>query len=324
MRARVLTLLLIIALLVVAVLLAGGRSKPPTLPGRLPNVLLVTVDIMQEKYVNDPLLEHVTPTTRRLAREGTTCVLAYAHTGHTGTASRSLLTSRYMGQELATPATEMPPALQDILAAKGYATGAFLSWCVYLVPFHRQRFAHGFSAFDCPSFERRDGDVTTQRAVDWMRSVNGKAPWFAWVMYWDAHPWRDNPFDPEGQLRRDDDFIARLLEALRSMHAENDTIVVVTGIHGHNDPPVLYELSEKRLRVPLVFWAPGRVPAGRQIDTLVGHVDVVPTLLSLLGLPPLASAQGSDLLAPLPADRPVFADTAFMQTVRQGRWKLVE
>ena len=47
------------------------------------------------------------------------------------------------------------------------------------------------------------------------------------------------------------------------------------------------------MRVPLIFYVPGL--EGRTDDSLVQHIDVPPTLLSMLGLPNHPSFQGRDL-----------------------------
>jgi len=51
-------------------------------------------------------------------------------------------------------------------------------------------------------------------------------------------------------------------------------------------------------RVPLMFVWPGHIEGGRRIDQTVSMIDVLPTLLDLLGLPPAEIAQGQSL-APL-------------------------
>ena len=48
------------------------------------------------------------------------------------------------------------------------------------------------------------------------------------------------------------------------------------------------------MRVPLILRGPG-VPAGRRIASVVRLVDVTPTLLDLLGLPPLPGVRGVSL-----------------------------
>jgi arylsulfatase A-like enzyme len=56
------------------------------------------------------------------------------------------------------------------------------------------------------------------------------------------------------------------------------------------------------LRVPLIFWAPGRVPKGLKREEPVGLIDVMPTVLEMAGLPVPAAAQGQSLRSLLAAD----------------------
>ena len=51
-------------------------------------------------------------------------------------------------------------------------------------------------------------------------------------------------------------------------------------------------------RVPLIFVWPGRIQGGQRFDQAVSMIDVLPTLLDLVGLPPAEIAQGQSL-APL-------------------------
>jgi arylsulfatase A-like enzyme len=55
--------------------------------------------------------------------------------------------------------------------------------------------------------------------------------------------------------------------------------------------------------VPCVIYAPGLVEAGRRIDFTASLPDVLPTSLSLIGVPYLNTALGRDLLDLRPGDR---------------------
>lgn len=98
------------------------------------------------------------------------------------------------------------------------------------------------------------------------------------------------------------------------------------------------------MRVPLVVHWPGHIPAGRVVGGLAAHVDVVPTLAGLLGMPLLAEPRGRDLSAQLTSDaRPDPERAVYLQrrhyepsvlghlrlsgpkhAVRWRSWKLVE
>ncbi len=81
--------------------------------------------------------------------------------------------------------------------------------------------------------------------------------------------------------------VGRILDALDETGDSRDTIVIVTGDHGeefmekgrrgHNS-----EFHDEQVHVPLVLSVPGSSP--QRIDELTSHVDIVPTLMPLLGV----------------------------------------
>lgn len=115
-------------------------------------------------------------------------------------------------------------------------------------------------------------------------------------------------------LRSADAMIARLVEDLDAQGRLDDTLILVTGDHGqmfHEHGAVTHGryLYEEAIRVPLVIWgAGGRQP--RDVSRPVAHIDIPPTILDLLGLPPRGSFQGESLFgaqAPITGCRPVFS-----------------
>jgi arylsulfatase A-like enzyme len=127
--------------------------------------------------------------------------------------------------------------------------------------------------------------------------------------------------------------VGHLLAALDGAGLRDSTIVIVTsdhgeafwehGLHGH------HQLYEQLLHVPLIVRAPGG-PAGVRRPDLVGLVDLMPSLLALLGLPVPPTATGCDfgLLTPAPmGDRAYFAAANHpeeQQAARRGglKWLL--
>lgn len=125
--------------------------------------------------------------------------------------------------------------------------------------------------------------------------------------------------------------IGRLIGYLRDHQLWDSTLFVLTGDHGqafyehgvaaHGGLPFI-ELT----RTPLIVRAPGLAPA--LDDRPAQHVDVPPTILALLGLPPHPAFQGIDLTgARPPADRPLFtiAQTALANgyAITRGRYTLI-
>lgn len=92
-----------------------------------------------------------------------------------------------------------------------------------------------------------------------------------------------------GTLSAIDDSLGRVMDYLRKNHLEKDTLVVFTsdngymiGEHGLIDKRNAYEAS---IRVPLVVWEPGTVPAGKVNDGRIRNLDFAPTFLDVAGAP---------------------------------------
>jgi arylsulfatase A-like enzyme len=106
-----------------------------------------------------------------------------------------------------------------------------------------------------------------------------------------------------GIRHMDETTLRPLLDDLRDYGLERDTLVVFTSDHGeaflehgrflHDD------LHGETLHVPLVLRFPGRVPAGTRVTAPARLLDVMPTILDLLGVPapPGSPLQGRSLAA---------------------------
>ena len=85
-----------------------------------------------------------------------------------------------------------------------------------------------------------------------------------------------------------DDCMGRIRKALRDSGQADNTILVFTSDHG--DMLGAHRMASKQspleesLRIPLLIERPGTIPAGRRCDSLIGPMDLMPTLLKLAGL----------------------------------------
>jgi len=142
-------------------------------------------------------------------------------------------------------------------------------------------------------------------------------------------------------LRQFDDDLGRLLALLDEHGVRDDTLVVLTSDHGeefleHGDVLHGRTVHQELLHVPLIMAGPG-LPAGLRVAEDASLVDVVPTVLSLLGVTLDRELDGLDLSRAWrrpgepPADRPTFAEADkwydmdegnFRRAVRKGRFKL--
>ena len=93
--------------------------------------------------------------------------------------------------------------------------------------------------------------------------------------------------------------IGRLLQAIDELGLRDDTIVVFTSDHGEmfgaqgrRAKNIFYE---EAVRVPFLVRWPGCAPAGHTTDACLNTPDIMPTLLSMIGLPVPNGVEGMDL-----------------------------
>jgi lipoteichoic acid synthase len=122
-----------------------------------------------------------------------------------------------------------------------------------------------------------------------------------------------------------------LRDGLRARGLDDRTLYVVVGDHGEaflehegNFAHSLF-LYEENVRVPLLIAAPGLTRGTRRAPQLASAVDVAPTIVDLLGLPPSALHEGRSLLDPAPRLVTFFTDQGVPQAaLREGCWKFIE
>jgi arylsulfatase A-like enzyme len=106
--------------------------------------------------------------------------------------------------------------------------------------------------------------------------------------------------------------LGRLVERLKAEGEWENTLLIIGGDHSTRaamddmvvlldslPPPWGHPMFRPTIsRVPLIFVWPGHIEGGQRFDQPVSMIDVLPTLLDLVGLPPAEVAQGQSL-APL-------------------------
>ena len=118
-----------------------------------------------------------------------------------------------------------------------------------------------------------------------------------------------------GMLSYVDDKIGRILDTLEETGLAQDTLVVFTSDHGEmlgeRGMWHKHHFFESALRTPLCFSLPGEIKSGR-VDSVVSHIDILPTLMEFLGADEVTTDGTSFMAAlqgkPLATDRAVFAD----------------
>ncbi|MEP6993215.1 MAG: sulfatase-like hydrolase/transferase [Acidobacteriota bacterium] len=343
---------------VVFAALAPASRRPEPDPQK-PSVLLITLDTTRADHVGKREGQaSLTPNLDSLERRGTRYVNAVTVAPLTLPAHCSLLTGL-------TPAAHgvrdngvavlsaQSPTLATALAARGYATGAFVSSRVLDRRFGLDR---GFGTYDDQmvaesigehGYPERDARAVTTAALAWAARQPPGRPYFLWIHYYDPH----SPYQPPGDWKDQtparryagevafmDSEVGRLLRELPK--SAGGCLIAAVGDHGE----MLGEHDEKEhgiflyggsLAVPLILAGP-RVPAGRQVRELVGTRALAATLLALANLSEEARAFGPALpgvgVAAAASPQAVYSETYLpantygwspLRAATDGRWRFI-
>jgi arylsulfatase A-like enzyme/cytochrome c-type biogenesis protein CcmH/NrfG len=355
-----------IAALVVVLAAAGlvwqrGGLRPASRPR---SVLLISVDTLRaDRLGSYGHSAAATPVLDALAARGLRFTDATTTVPLTLPAHTSLLTGTfptyhgvrdnggfYVDDSLTTLAETVKPL--------GYRTGGFVAafvldrrWGI------AQGFDYYFDDFDLSKFEmsagldaaQRPGKDVVDRALAWL-AEDRERPFLAWVHLYDPH----SPYTPpepyrsrfpataqgayDGEVAYTDAEIGRLLSALEASGQLDSTLVVVVGDHGeslgeHGEQQHGFFVYDAAVHIPLIIAGPG-VPA-RTVTEQVRIVDVMPTVLDLLGVTPPEEVQGQSL-TPLgrgeALDLLAYSETYYpryhygwseLTAVRDGRFKFI-
>ena len=294
-----------------------GRGPRPTPTGanagRLPrgmqpsglNVVLITLDTTRADRIGAyGWKPSPTPNLDRLASEGTLFEHATAPAPLTLPVHSSLFTANYPPQHGVRDnggffLDERETTMAERLKAAGVKTGGFVGayvldrkWGI------AQGFDHYFDDFDLSKFDtpsrgevERPANEVADRALEWLGSVKSSR-FFAWLHFYDAH----SPYAPPAEYRArfpDQPYVGEIafvdaqigrVRAFLEQHGLLDkTIVVVIGDHGESTHG--FFVYQSVLHVPLVIRAPYDGLRNRRVADLVRTVDVMPTVLDLLGVP---------------------------------------
>lgn len=225
--------------------------------------------------------------------------------------------------------------LAEVLGDRGYATAAFVA--TYVLD-SRYGLDQGFDHYDDNvnpariamggrSSFRRAGDVTNH-AINWLsehHSADSGQPFFMWVHYFDAH----RPFDPppeyarrfpgrpyDGEIAFTDAQLKRLIANLEAKGLRENTLVVLTADHGeglgeHHEAGHSRLIYDTTMHIPLIISCPTLFDGPYRVDDVtVGTIDLMPTVLSLLGVTTDVAMDGIDLATnKVDADRAIYLET---------------
>jgi arylsulfatase A-like enzyme len=109
----------------------------------------------------------------------------------------------------------------------------------------------------------------------------------------DTPPIREDLAAFQATIRAFDGYVGEILDALDASPVARETLVVFTSDHGIAYPGAKWTCRRAGLEVPLILHQPQTgLSGGRTIEALMSHVDILPTLLDVLGVPVPPRVQG--------------------------------
>lgn len=139
-----------------------------------------------------------------------------------------------------------------------------------------------------------------------------------------------------------DDGVGRVMETLARLGLEDNTLVILAGDQGlsgghhglwgmgdHSRPLHAYDGT---MHVPLIWREPGRIKSGQRLELMVSNYDLMPTLLSHLGLRDRMARKpespGRDYAATLRGESIEWDDVIYYEfentrAIRTSEWKYI-
>jgi arylsulfatase A-like enzyme len=294
---------------------APSATVRPAMPRDL-SLVLVTVDTLRIDLGFMGYPRPVSPNLDALAARSTVFERAYSMASYTGKSVGPTMIGKYPSETLRDGAHfdtyfDDNTFLAERLRNAGFHTmGAASHW--YFKP--KYGLSQGMdiwnmaamppeSAGDADSSVTSDEvtDVAIQMLKDW---GGGPRRFFLWLHYFDPHAnyvshpeapdfrpgakgWAKPAYD--GEVWYTDHHIGRLIDFIGSQPWGKRTAIVVTSDHGEafEEHGMSYhgvDLWEPVVRVPLIMYVPGARP--HRIKQKRSLIDLVPTVLDLMGLPP--------------------------------------
>ena len=320
------------------------------------NLVLVTIDTLRADRLGCYGANVETPHLDMLAQRGVLFENAVAQAPLTAPSHASMFTGLYptVHRVRDTGGFVLQPqftTLAELLQQQGWDTAAYVGASVL-----KQRFGfnQGFAVYDddmgghqtAGEAPERRAEEVVRRAIDWLDAQSGK-PYFLWVHVFDPHL----PYDPpspfhemypgrpyDGEVAYVDRELGRLFERVEQKSAD-DTLIVALSDHGesfseHGEYAHGVFLYDSTLRIPLLIAGPG-VPAGMRIKQQARSIDLLPTVLELMGGRAPQGVQGASLTPALSGKE--IAAYAYIETlfpkinlgwtelrgIRTNQWKYI-
>ncbi len=136
-----------------------------------------------------------------------------------------------------------------------------------------------------------------------------------------------------------DSIMGRLLDKLKALHLDRDTLVIFTSDNGPWFEGSAGNLRDRKggggydggSRVPFIAWRPGTLPAGKRTSAIASGVDLLPTFCAMAGVAPPKDVvlDGLDITGVLkggkasPHEDLVIFNNEVPVAIRSQRWKYI-
>jgi choline-sulfatase len=306
-------------------LVVGGSvaREPASDKTSSPDVFLITIDTLRADHVHCYGYDRIqTPALDLLAKQGIRFTQAFTPSPITNSSHTSIMTgllpSSHGVSDFGVPLLAIHPTLAALLAKRGYRTAAFIGAVILDSKNLAPGLDRGFEFYDnfpelttnksrWGRIERRGMEVE-QRAESWLNAHPAGAH-FVWVHFYDPH----EPYEPpppysdiykdrlyDGEIAYTDSALGRFLTYLKKQEWYEGAMIVVVGDHGeglgeHGEDTHGIFVYDSTTHVPLIVKLPNEREAGRTVEAQVRTTDIMPTVLSLLGIPAPPGSDGGSL-----------------------------
>ncbi len=288
-----------------------------------PSVFLITIDTLRADHVHCYGYDRIqTPALDLLAEQGVRFTQAFTPSPITNSSHTSIMTgllpSSHGVSDFGVPLAAKYPTLAELLTKGGYQTAAFIGAVILDSRNLAPGLDRGFEFYDnfperattksrWGRLERRGVEVE-QRAESWLNAHSSGAH-FAWLHFYDPH----DPYEPpppyseiykdrlyDGEIAYADSALGHFLAYLKKQGWYEGAMIVVVGDHGeglgeHDEDTHGIFLYDSTTHVPLIVKLPNEREAGRTVDAQVRTTDIMPTILSLLGISAPSRLDGDSL-----------------------------
>jgi len=311
-----------------------------------PNIVVVLVDTLRADHLGTyGYPRDTSPAIDALAERGTVFTSAYSVSNWTNPAIKSILAGRspqaLMQEANHADAIKMPLPLAvttfaELAQTRGYRTAALVDhpgikpWGNFDQGFERYTMLYEEGAQGDGGWAKSDIDYVAAQFGDRLDEYRND-PFLIYLHVIYPH----QPYAPPGayqgmfgpdsfdvfdisardpivnaydaEIRRTDDLVARLQDALATRTLLEDTWLILVSDHGegfweHGFAEHGNAFYEEAIRVPLIVVPPqGQQGAPQRVDTAVSNVDVFATILDIAGVPLPEGTAGFSLVGGAPA-----------------------